>query len=116
MSTKVIKIPEKSVPVTDPDGKPTGEKRNLFKNFLAIVLESTPQNGDTETFLAHSIREKLDALTDGEAKMEMEAAEITFIEGGIAEIRKNGRMAGSGWYYLIDALRSAEAKKKETKT
>lgn len=109
--TKSIKIPQKNVDVKDTSGQPTGEKQNFFKSYLGVVLESTAQKTDTETFLAHAIREKLDALTDGKAEMEMEDSEIAFIQGGIDEIRKNGRMAGSGWYFLVDALRSAEIQK-----
>ncbi len=108
MITKnLIKIPEKGLDVIDEVGRNSG-KKNVFLHYLGIVLESTPQKSDTETFLAHAIRERIDML-NGKMEIELEQSEISFIQGGIDELRKANRLVGSNWYYLIDALRSAKA-------
>lgn len=109
---KLVKIPEREIDFRAEDR--TLMKRNAFLQLFGMVLEATPQHTDTETFLAHQIREKVDTL-NGRMEIEMEESEISFMQGGIEAIRKQNAMTGSNWYYLIDPLRSAERVKKASK-
>ena len=103
---KTITLPDKSLDLVDEHGDKTGQKRNILIHFLMTVIESVPQKSDTESFLAHAIREKCDKYVDGE--FTLEDAEIVFIEGGIKSLRDGGKIIGSGWYYLISGLREAK--------
>src|SRR5260221_9011697 len=109
MSAKLISVPDKTIALTDGQGKETGVMKNTLMQFMMIVVEGTPQANDTDAFLAHSIREKIDAYT-GEPTLELDDTEIMFLQGGIQKLRDRSGISGSSWYYLISALRDAKLK------
>lgn len=101
---KVITIPKKTIIAID------GEKRvpvNPLLHYLGVVIENVPTKSDTETGVAHSIRVKIDALAEDATAITLASAEIDFVRDGIARLREHNAVSGSGWYYLIDGLRSA---------
>jgi hypothetical protein len=107
-STKVVKIPSKQINVTDESGKITGSQ-SVFSHLMAHVIEQTQQKNDTDTFLAHSLREKLESI-NGDASIELEESEIHFLKQGVEQLRQKG-VSGSGWYYFVKPLQEAEDKK-----
>src|SRR3972149_2680809 len=134
MATKLIDVPLKTFDLLSAEGRPTGEVRNTFAHLLGLLVETTPQKSDTDAFLAHSIRTKLDDLTEtlkptlqpvnGEQEpqeqsfepFELEESEIQFLRGGLDHLRKNERMTGTGWYWLISALNEAKMKDRKAET
>lgn len=131
MATKIIAVPSRTVKMVGPDGNFTGQVLYAFPQLLGLLLESTPQKSDAETFLAHSIREKLDSLrqrlgeppqADGEdgqmpkiatPRLDLEDSEIQFLKAGIDNLRRSERMTGSNWYWLVSPLNEAKVKEKK---
>lgn len=109
---KLITLPQKTLKLFD-EGRDTGKTVNTFIHFLGLVLESAPHKNETDTYLAHSIREKIDDLKPTAKTLKLEESEIVFIERGVDSLRGKGAVSGSGWYYLIDPLRSAKPASKE---
>jgi len=111
---KIVALPQKTLDITDPQtGAPTGKTINAFIHFLGIVIETNPHKADTDAFLAHRIREKLDDLKNGSKLIILAGDDITFINRGIENLRAAGRMTGSGWYYLLSPLQDAKPAGKE---
>jgi hypothetical protein len=134
---KIIVVPDhtfkiRHAPGHPSAGEPTGELGNTFAQLMGILLENSPQRTDTETFLAHSIREKLDDLklalepslkpiiagSNGETmpamtQLELSEAEIEFLKSGMTEMRKRNAMTGSDWYWFVKPLGEAKAKAKD---
>jgi len=124
-SISIIPVPDKRIDLIGPDGQVV-DNRNALAHFMSIVLESTPQRTKTETFLAHSARTKLDDLAAATAKvdakkngeavnypavnLELSDAELQFVKGGFEKMQQEGKIVGSGWYYLVDALENAKPK------
>ena len=105
--TKRIKIPQDELSIVNAEGAEVG-KRNIFFHFLNLVVDSTPQRTDTETFIAHSIGEKLPKNGNAPKTLDLEDAEIEFVNGGIKKLREQDKVVGKGWYFLLTALREAE--------
>jgi hypothetical protein len=100
-----VALPKKKLNVIR-DGEKTGEMVGVFHNLAGFIVENTPQKTDTEAYLSHSIREKLDARPEPES-IDFEEAEIAFLKDGIDKLRSREAIVGSNWYFIIDALRSA---------
>ena len=110
---KIVQLPSKTLDVTGPDGQPNGKTVNAFLHYLGIAIETKPHKESTDAFLAHKIREKIDDLKPGAKTMIFGSDEITFINLGIENLRSAGRMAGSGWYFLLSPLQDAKPVGKE---
>jgi len=110
---KIVTFPTQTLDVVNEVGKPTGKSVNTYLHFLGIVIETAPQKNDTDTFIAHGIRQKIDALKPNAKSMVLTDPEILFVQQGVESLRGQGRVAGSGWYYLIDPIRSAKPAGKE---
>lgn len=126
MGTKVIAVPTGTLEVQDTEGRPL-ERRNIFVHLMGVLVENTPQKSETDTYLAHSIREKLDALSrtlkdhseengheNQNIMFALEEAEIQFLKQGLELLRRGERMTGSAWYYVLSPLSEAKVKEKET--
>jgi hypothetical protein len=72
-----VALPKKKLNVIR-DGEKTGEMVGVFHNLAGFIVENTPQKTDTEAYLSHSIREKLDARPEPES-IDFEEAEIAFL-------------------------------------
>jgi hypothetical protein len=105
---KVVKIPSNSVDVIDAKGEPTGKKVNLFSHYALILIENFPHKSSTDAFTAYELREK---IASSKGSIELETAELEFLEQALDYFRGQGKMVGSGWYPIIKALREAEPKK-----
>jgi hypothetical protein len=130
-SISILSVPDKRIDLVGPDGQVL-DNRNAFAHFMSIVLETTPQRTKVETFLAHSVRTRLDDLVaatpkvdakkNGEAvsyppvNFELPDAELQFVKTGFEKMQQEGKIIGSGWYYLVDALENAKAKAEAEKT
>ena len=106
---KVVNIPDRTIELVNEKGDVV-RTANTFKHLTGQLLESIPQKSDTETFLCHSLREKLDSC-DGKT-IELEESEISFLKGGLDKLRGEGKLVGSAWYYVVSALNGAEVAKK----
>lgn len=124
MATKIITLPSHITEVTDERGKVV-RTENTFLRCLSIVVEKTKHKNDTDTFLAHAVREKIDALNaqltleleeakidaiNGQFILELEESEMIYINRGIDELRTDG-ISGTAWYWFIRPLREAVDKK-----
>lgn len=103
--SQVITIPSKTVEVELKDDKT--ETRRAFIHLAGVVVENTAQKTDTETTLAHQIREKLDAVKDADTTMLLDEAEIEFMQSGIKKLRETDKVVGSLWYYITSSLRDS---------
>lgn len=83
------------------------KKVNTFIHLAGVVLEQAQQKTDTETYLAHKIREKLDALKPTDMSLDLDEAEIDFLQNSLKRLREKDQITGSAWYYLITGLRDA---------
>lgn len=116
MATKVISFSDKTIDVPsvparkDAEGRQSMDKKNLFLVYLTHIIEQTTHKNDTDAFLSHSLREKVDAV-NGELTIELEEAEIEFVRNGLTKLQQTDRVAGSEWYHVIKPLREAEDKK-----
>lgn len=116
MATKVISFSDKTVEVPsvparkDADGRQLMDKKNLFLVYLTHIIEQTTHKNDTDAFLSHSLREKVDAV-NGELTIELEEAELEFVRAGLTKLQQSDRVAGSEWYHIVKPLREAEDKK-----
>jgi hypothetical protein len=103
VKVKLVTIPTKTLPG---DGTP-----NAFLTFLSAVLQQTKQKSNTETYIAHGLAEKIEEL-QGRSKMPatmtLSREEHAFIMEGLGELRKDGRVTGAGWFYLVDPMTGAE--------
>lgn len=115
MTTKLVALPDKTMSVTTEDG---GKKtRNILLQFAMIALEGAPHKTDTEAYIAHTIREKLDEADENPKtrEIELELPEIKFLKEAIDRLRAKEQVGGSGWYYLIEGLQEAKEKPKMAK-
>ncbi len=112
--TKIVDIPKNRMNLLGDNGQP-GATVRVFDRLLGLVIESKSHKSDPDAYLAHDIKEKLDMLEKNKniESVDFTEAEIAFIEEGIEELRKAGRIAGSSWYYLIDALKNARNKEEK---
>lgn len=103
---KEVTLPNKQLKMLD---SPTGETINVFIHMCGVVIENTPQKSDTEAYLAHEIREKIDIAKEaGKKSIVLESAEISFLESGLEKLRSQDRVNGSNWYYFVEAIRAAK--------
>ncbi len=109
MKTAQVKIPTHETNLTDGVGQIVG-KKNSFLVFFNLVLESKPQKTNAETIIAHSIKEKTKDIEDAAVPetLELDENEIDFLLEGIDGLRKDNRIVGTGWYFLIQPLRDAK--------
>lgn len=103
MATVVVSVPENTINVND------GEKivkKNLLLTFMGQLIESYPQKNDTDAYLIHSIRERIDSH-NGQDVIQMEESEIELLNQSIKNLRDRQALVGSGWYFVIKALGGA---------
>jgi len=117
---KVIIVPMHTFETMD-----TKETRNTFCHLLEVILNNAPQKSNTETFLAHAIKGKLDELKQsvrlaavsngGTIPFALEDSEYEFVKGGLAYLRGLDRIQGDMWYYIVKPLAEAKDEQEQKK-
>lgn len=114
MSAKIVNFIDKTITANtgrfDAEGRPVTQEINLFVQYAGFIIENVALKNETDTFLAHSIREKIDSV-NGLCRVELEETEVTFLRKGIEKLQEQDRVTGTNWYYVVKALREAEDKK-----
>jgi hypothetical protein len=110
---KVIQVPRHTFETID-----TKEQRNSFCHLMEVIVNSTPQRNDTETFLAHDLRKKIEELkkrlelfvieNGSSVRLTLEDAEVLFVRNGLEYLRRADRVQGELWYYVVKPLCEAK--------
>ena len=116
MSSKVVTLPKHTIDIElapAQNGRPAViEQRNTFIHLLGRVAELKKHKNDTDAYLSHAIEEKIKEISRDAKTIELEEAEILFVEEGIKQLRSESSIAGSAWYYLVAPLAGAVHKTK----
>lgn len=107
--SKVIVLPQHDISLVDPNGKLV-QKKNTFLHLLGQVVEATPQKNSTDTYLAFAIQQRLDQQ-NGAITIDLEEAEIRFIQQGVEFLRQKEAVQGAHWYHFIKPLEEAVDRK-----
>lgn len=120
MSSKAVALPKHTTTVNTgaitPAGVPVTEEKNTVLFLINFINENTKHKNDTDDYLCHSIKEKLDAAPTNAKTIELDEAEIDFLVRGIAAQRQEGGLKSSSWYYITAALRDAQPVKRKEKS